>query len=31
MFGGFGGLLFLKLSGEKINHSVLLPIFFKNF
>jgi len=28
MFGGFGGLLFLKLLGEKINHSVLLLIFF---
>jgi len=23
----FGGLLFLKLQAEKINHSVLLPIF----
>jgi len=27
MLAGFGGVLF-KTPGEKINHSVFLPIFF---
>jgi len=27
----FGGLLFLKLQAEKINHSVLLPIIFLKY